>query len=907
VKSKFTSTTEFLKRQKERVSSTLEMVNCIVSNYKKFFIATGSLFAGLAVIGTAVLLYKMWPSGSENPEPTGRGALSHQRDRARNIAAAQVAAPKGQQTQHKATAFLERLRLAEDRADYDGGSSGPDLRTMPEWARRTHEHFTSRGVCDANMELLYGCHDAFDSSILTQSQKDTILGPLTRNLVRLNCNGTSLYGLCIDQHNILTNYHVFQDADPELKPPIQVGLGGTSFTVREYEVKILKQGYDAIVLKIDSEFFSGLPVRTIRGSFAELTDRTALVQVHKFGSQQMVVNSYGPIVEPTKPIEYSGGAKFSMREGMIKGPGVTISGDSALPVVDRFGKIIGIHCAASTAENCISYTMLIPPDLLPRSDAPEPILPQFTYLPDYPHILPDCTWFQGKHTGPNMYVSDKSAFSPSPFYQSSTLEPPSKRPVDLKRQGSSEPMKRALEKIHPAVDTELDSGIEDRIARLLADQIPRATLPAVLTVDQAIYGIPGTSLKPLDLTTSPGAYWTSRGISPKSAVIENHKGELLERISERLSSLKSGSVWYVVFSDFLKDELRDPEKAPRAINNPDMEFTIIWRMFFASLTERLTYGNTDFSAVGINPHGPQWKELLTRMLKKSTKFIAGDVKKFDYSKPAVISRITLKASLLWLNENFHNIAPAKEFINERWKLNVELPTFTCRAAVQAIRVRLWHGSFTFTFHSCNGVLYVLYNVTSSGHPWTTQKNTIDRTGISIVVFSIQVDKPLESFFDLVAFCAFGDDDIESPHPSIQNRYNNIVMRDVMRDVLGMEYTMPDKHSAFVEFHELEDVTFLKRQFVIRTTTVDAPLPLSVLNDSIQYIRKSKVSVKARMTDKVRNQLYELSHFGPEAFEYRSNLLRRLCAVHSISYPTISYGEAQVSRGTALTTAATPLI
>jgi hypothetical protein len=168
--------------------------------------------------------------------------------------------------------------------------------------------------------------------------------------------------------------------------------------------------------------------------------------------------------------------------------------------------------------------------------------------------------------------------------------------------------------------------------------------PGVLSIDQALNGIPGVPYYDrMNIKTSPGyPYVHMRGnMKGKTAFIEEINGEYLlrtellyARVNEIITQCEKGLIPDIDWVTCLKDENRDLEKiesaSTRTFMIPPLDYTIVMRMYMLDFASAFYAARLEIcSAVGIDPESAEWTLLFNKLMSLSTVPDCFDFKEWD--------------------------------------------------------------------------------------------------------------------------------------------------------------------------------------------------------------------------------------------------------------------------------------
>jgi len=210
---------------------------------------------------------------------------------------------------------------------------------------------------------------------------------------------------------------------------------------------------------------------------------------------------------------------------------------------------------------------------------------------------------------------------------------PVKRTIDGKTTTIS-PAELAIKKaVRPDIKMEpFEKSIMKEAMRIvIEDSIPQKVSGDALPLLAALNVPPGyKEVSPVYVDTSAGYPWNTMHMDKKHPFIEVSEtglrtptdllrkecSRLLDQLDKADPSLK------FIFSDCLKDELRTVDRVEacktRLFSGAPVEVLVTGRMLFLDLIENAmrSHNHTGF-AMGVNPHGPEWKRLRDYIVKGS--------------------------------------------------------------------------------------------------------------------------------------------------------------------------------------------------------------------------------------------------------------------------------------------------
>nr|AWK77889.1 nonstructural polyprotein [Perth bee virus 2] len=339
----------------------------------------------------------------------------------------------------------------------------------------------------------------------------------------------------------------------------------------------------------------------------------------------------------------------------------------------------------------------------------------------------------------------------------------------------------------------------------------------ILTFEEAIKAPAGWKLKPINRKTSPGYLWSDY-VSPRTpgkTAFFGHDGEyvfdyddndalweLKFRVTHTRMCAEEGIREVHLCTDFLKDELRPLKKvqdvATRVISATPVDYTILVRMYFGAYMAAMYDTHvSNGMAPGLNQY-TGWAKLANSLKNVGENVFDGDFSRFDASEQP------------WVHEGI------LDYINRWYRFNN--PNWTQKQ--EDVRNILWL-DLVHSRHICgygNTYKYVVQWTKSlpSGHPLTTVVNSmyslITLTGCYVRLTGDVTDMWQHTFIN-----TFGDDNISSVDDEMKDKFNQVTVAGMMREMFDLTYTPGDKSGVLVPYTDLEKCTFLKRGFRIDDT------------------------------------------------------------------------------------------
>jgi hypothetical protein len=526
-------------------------------------------------------------------------------------------------------------------------------------------------------------------------------------------------------------------------------------------------------------------------SAAEITklaeDVFPVLSVSRQGRSTLVTSSVA---------EYDGGLKSSDSGFLIVGswdvPLDAVDGDCGTLLCTVSGKIIGFLVAVKTDE-AKSYYLPLYEEMLAAAIPSDGISFQEVIgapgetLSGHGGLLvekaEDKQWFPASSTIKRMTLKkadvERALEAQLPDYCHSILSNKDKRFVPTTP--GETPLKRAVSK-YSGKSVYLSEDLVEMVKKDYLKQIHPKWKHRKLTAREAVNGCQledGNKLGPMDLKTSPGLPYVTRGEKKPDLLTPegDMQGKCKEQYDARLEALAKGEIPPSLWKDFPKDEILQKDKT-RHITIPPFDFQIFVREHLGTAAEEFRRCQLDWgSAIGIDPECPEWHALACRFKLLCDGVMDLDFKNFDGSIPAqlIIAAVEILAS----------------FYPEHDK-----------AAVSAIAEEL-----VFTTSVVEDQKYQKGHGNPSGSPLTDVVNTI---GLNLALrFAAYLEGVC--FADEQTLVGYGDDALVGRLKGKQGL--SFAQWQSALAQIGMNVTPADKTSETQEYREIEEVQFLKRKFV----------------------------------------------------------------------------------------------
>lgn len=404
--------------------------------------------------------------------------------------------------------------------------------------------------------------------------------------------------------------------------------------------------------------------------------------------------------------------------------------------------------------------------------------------------------------------------------------------------------------------------------------------PRLLSFEEAVLGVPQEKIRSIPRGTAAGFPYLFDVRDGKKEFFGDAQEYTLDsdlcillkiRVRHIIDCARRGERLAHVFVDFLKDELRPQEKvdsvATRLISCSPLDYTIAWRMYFASFSSMVMRLHVKTSmAPGICAY-TDWDQLARKLKLKGTKVFDGDFKRFDASEQPVIHALML------------------EFINGFYDDGEE--NALIREVLWADMVHSRHvGGLGFS----QKTIYQWNKSLPSGHPFTTIINSMYSL-FMIVAAYISTTGDLTGFWDHVSAVVYGDDNAVNVDDSVVERFNQVTVSDALAREFSLVYTAGSKTGVLEPFTSLENITFLKRGIVRHEDGFYmSPLELKSFMYTPYWCKNKKLEKKI-LIDVLEMALFELSQHPQSVWdEFAPQIARVFGKRGHVSLATLDRNE-----------------
>lgn len=746
-----------------------------------------------------------------------------------------------------------------------------------------------------------------------------------RNLVKLQTDKGSFLGVKSGKY-IYTVYHGVR-AHIEKKQPFKLEFVPTSVHEAAWSVIIRPEqvahypNSDFCVL-----FSHDLPeARNVDGFFVDVGDLDMLTDhdlVHlAFGSDGEVNHIY------RKPKMMDMNFDVCMKDGysdtynwVLSVDEVATLGTSGGPVLttnDRLGgakRIVGIQsfnkCRTGYIQG-VSKDMISTCKKMIRLDRKEivmegPLLVDETQLPLTVELVTDHMDVCGSVPDDKIVgVLGKTKFIKTPLDKEFNSErvPAILSAFDSLVPAGTHPLQHSINKfgrdvMAPLPSNKLEKAVQD-VSMYIRSKIGNCKL-RVLDTEESIlgHGIEGSG--PLNTKTSLGLpyVWEKRQLKGKLDHIRIDEEGQLAYVSEQLledmrdleSSLLEGIVPPMSMYEFPKDELRPRAKAhgiggpikTRSITVMNVCYSLLFRKYQLDLSARMNAAADGYFqfCVGTNPEGPAWTNMYNCLKNKSSvNCFDFDVGNWDgHMTPQLFAAIVKVVNTLYGDDELTQNA-------------------TLRHAIAHAAVCGYDQFLNLVFKKMRGM--------PSGFPGTAMYNTMGHMLVLYVFWLILCETSghlefanFNAYLQHVCVFFYGDDIVASVTDVVKEWFNPQSISG-MYEEFGWPVTSACKKDVGGHvFRDLQEVTFLKRRFVVDQTFGQAralaQIELSVIDDLLCWMRvNSRTVVREQLMENVNNAFCFCFSHGREIYEGYRERVNKILLEKNLTLYYVSYDDMAV--------------
>jgi len=287
------------------------------------------------------------------------------------------------------------------------------------------------------------------------------------------------------------------------------------------------------------------------------------------------------------------------------------------------------------------------------------------------------------------------------------------------------------------------------------------------------------------------------------------------------------------------------------------------------------YGNNckDYSAVGVNAHGPAWTEIYQAMKKKALSGIDGDYGMYDGTLDPDCIQAAMDLITAW---TFRPIEIHRSDGTQEWQ-KPEAYTIVLSDGEEiqfteeqfAVAMRICSAEFVHTTQIVMNVIHRKTQGNPSGNPLTVILNTMVGymyMALAYLEAGLKTGRGIKSFADDVACIIYGDDNIVAWILEEFEEWNPAFITAFFADH-GIEYTTADKSGAEQEMKPVEKLRFLKRGFrphPVYPNFIRAPIDMDTIYEMTNWMRECP-DEKEQLYCQIDTALREAAAHGGEFY------------------------------------------
>ncbi|QWT43280.1 polyprotein [Weevil wasp positive-strand RNA virus 2] len=418
-------------------------------------------------------------------------------------------------------------------------------------------------------------------------------------------------------------------------------------------------------------------------------------------------------------------------------------------------------------------------------------------------------------------------------------------------------------------DVRLNHGSEYLGEMLIQTAKPLRSITSV-PYEMAVVGIPNLEYYDcIDMKTSAGWPWNLGVKKTKEQWIEivhdsktkraidcKIDDDLRRTMDQKTALRRRGIKPWTVFLDWLKDERRKANKlaladGTRIFSLSPLDFTIQLRQKFLDFSASFMRGRLALPhAIGMSADGPEWTQLVKKLLNKGPYIVTGDFKDFGPRLSAQALFKVFEMIVTWYR--MYSVLSPDE-IREYYVMFEEIS-------------QAYHIMHDFVYEALCGapsgsamtvVFNTLVNILYMQDAWLDIMAGTDRGN-------------LDAFYEDVALFCYGDDMIMSVAEECVEKYNCVTLSKYF-SALDVVFTDASKKGN-IKYGSIEEATFLKRGFKRHPTRIGqwlAPLEELSIHECAQWIWKSPDEKMATYINAEQSLLLCYGH-GPKYFNHWKN-------------------------------------
>jgi len=388
----------------------------------------------------------------------------------------------------------------------------------------------------------------------------------------------------------------------------------------------------------------------------------------------------------------------------------------------------------------------------------------------------------------------------------------------------------------------------------------------VLTDMEAVNGF--GSMKQIDMSTSSGYpyckrsnngknHWFYRELQPNGSSLFTMKQYLSDQVEDRILKASKGIIKETYFVDTLKDETRPIEKVEqgktRVFQIGPLDLTVTMRKYFGSFIDFIHSSFlTNEMAIGVNPNSVEWGIKRKRLTRFGNKGWDGDFANYDAS--------------IWCQI----VDMCAEIINGWYEAD------ETDSLIRHVLMR----TLVFSYHILDDIVFLLFGGNPSGNVLTTILNGMVFQILIRLFYIENIDKNLTNYDKNLAVWNYGDDNMVLFRHGLK-----YTMEDARKFFAryGMTYTPADKSAIEDVMIDFDDMTFLKRKWVMVEGEIMAPIERQVILEIPRW-SEGDITNMDNQLQRYNAALLEISNYGRrEFYSMRSEFTRQIQILNELGY------------------------
>lgn len=438
-------------------------------------------------------------------------------------------------------------------------------------------------------------------------------------------------------------------------------------------------------------------------------------------------------------------------------------------------------------------------------------------------------------------VPTETHIVPSPLYGIYEVD---RVPAELSKYGPctvKDIMKKSMKLVKPIKQEEL----------AFAELVLRSIIKPFRKVDEQVIVAGNEFISGLNKKSSNGY----KMLKEKCEYVDFEQGKLTPLCKDLLENLENGirngspDIEKFFWVETLKDEIRNVEKegVPRSFRVGTILHQILTKKLFAGMTEQIMQ-ERDFNQImiGCNPI-TAWPKIYDDLL--TGKVFAGDISNWDGNMAPQVQQLVTKVLTDLCEEDSDK--PLVEFV-----------------------LQMMHTSLVVVQDD----LYMTTHSMPSGSFLTATLNSvINKLYTAIWFYRNSPEKTLAAYWNIVSDYVYGDDKVNVVR-KYHTTLNAVTMKEFFESV-GMGFTDAKKQPIVAPFQEIDEISFLKRSFVLhnKLSQIVPALEIRTLKNTLSWVDKDKDAFEI-MHDKINNFQREV-YLHPNRVELKADFFHKLKSIN----------------------------